>query len=121
MNLNLSDIATKLVGDKKRWKDDRARVEALPAGHRTVARGLERYLMNTGTTDGDQLMRMLDDLADLFERGAADGSDVHAIVGDDPIVFAEEFKANYGVGSWLMREQKRLRDAVASVERAPTS
>lgn len=75
--------------------------------------------MNTGTTDGEALMRMLDDLADLFERGAADGSDVHAIVGDDPIVFAEEFKANYGVGSWLSREQQRLRDAVTAAGDAP--
>lgn len=50
---------------------------------------------------------------------AAVGSDVHAIVGDDPIVFAEEFKANYGVGSWLSREQQRLRDAVTAAGDAP--
>lgn len=31
---------------------------------------------------------------------------------------AEEFKANYGVGSWLSMEQQRLRDAVASAEDA---
>lgn len=119
MNLNISDIAAKLVGDKKSWKNYRARVDALPAGHRTAVKGLERYLMNTGTTDGDALMRMLGDLADLFERGAADGADVHALVGDDPIAFAEDFKANYGVGSWLSREQQRLRDAVSSAEAAP--
>lgn len=122
MGISISDITTKLIGDKKRWKQYKARAAALPTSHRTAIDGIERYLMYTGPNDGEQLMRMLDDLADLFEQSAADGTSVRAVVGDDPIAFAEEFKANYGIGSWLSKEQQRLVDAIdkADADQADT-
>lgn len=116
MGISISDITTKLIGDKKRWKQYKARTAALPTSHRTAIDGIERYLMYTGPNDGEQLMRMLDDLADLFEQSAADGTSVRAVVGDDPIAFAEEFKANYGIGSWLSKEQQRLVDAIDNAD-----
>jgi DNA-binding ferritin-like protein (Dps family) len=112
MAISISDISTKLIGDKKRWRQYKARVAALPAPHRTAVAGIERYIMYTGPSDGDQLMRMLDDLADLFEQTAADGTNVRTVVGADPIAFAEDFKANYGLGAWLSKEQQRLIDAI---------
>lgn len=122
MGISISDITTKLIGDKKHWKQYKARTAALPTSHRTAIDGIERYLMYTGPNDGEQLMRMLDDLADLFEQSAADGTSVRAVVGDDPIAFAEEFKANYGIGSWLSKEQQRLVDAIdkADADQADT-
>ncbi len=120
MGISISDITTKLIGDKKRWKQYKARTAALPPSHRTAVDGIERYLMYTGTSDGEQLMRMLDDLADLFEQSAADGTTVRIVVGDDPIAFAEEFKANYGLGSWLSKEQQRLVDTIAEADGAPS-
>jgi len=112
MAISISDITTKLIGDKKRWRAYKARTASLPTSHRTAVDGVERYLIYTGPSDGDQLMRMLDDLADLFEQSAADGTSVRTVVGDDPIAFAEDFKANYGLGSWLSKEQQRLVDAI---------
>lgn len=112
MGVSLSDITTKLIGDKKRWRAYKARTAALPAGHRTAIDAVERYIMFTGPSDGERLMRMLEDLADLFEQSAADGTTVRAVVGDDPVSFAEDFKANYGLGAWLGKEQKRLVDAI---------
>jgi DNA-binding ferritin-like protein (Dps family) len=117
MGISIADITTRLIGDKKRWRQYKARTAALPTSHRTAVDGIERYIMYTGPSDGDQLMRMLEDLADLFEQTAADGTSVRAVVGDDPISFAEEFKANYGLGSWLSKEQQRL---VAAIDRAET-
>ena len=38
-------------------------------------------------------LTMFDDLADLLERAAADGTPVREIVGDDPVEFAEAFAA----------------------------
>ena len=46
-----------------------------------------------GVTDGDTLVTMLGDFTDLWERAAADGTPVRAIVGDDPVEFAETFAA----------------------------
>ena len=102
--------------DKRRWRAYRARVEQLPPRYRSAAKGIERYLMYTGPGDGDQLLQMFDDLADLFERAAADESPVRDIVGDDPLEFVEAFKQNYGLGSWLGKEQKRLLSAVEQAE-----
>ena len=121
MAISISDITTKLIGDKKRWRAYKARTASLPTSHRTAVDGIERYLMYTGPSDGDQLMRMLDDLADLFEQSAADGTSVRAIVGDDPIAFAEDFKANYGLGSWLSKEQQRLVDAIDKSDKSDKS
>ena len=42
---------------------------------------------------------MFEDLADLFEQGAADGTPIREIVGEDPVEFAETFSQNYADGS----------------------
>ena len=52
-----------------------------------------------GLGDGDSILSMLDDLADLFEQGAADGTPLRELVGEDPVEFAEAFVQNYPEGS----------------------
>lgn len=58
-----------------------------------------------GLGDGDSILSMPDDLADLFEQGAADGTPVREIVGEDPVEFAEAFLRNYPEGQWITRER----------------
>lgn len=107
------------LGDKKRYRLHRARIKALPGGHRTAVEGLERYLMYRGAiTRGDVLLTMLDDLADLFEQAAADGATVRSVLGDDPVDFAETFLANYRDGEWIDRERQRLIATIARAESA---
>ena len=77
---------------------------------------MERYTNYLGGLgDGDSILSMLDDLADLFEQGAADGTPVREIVGEDPVEFAEAFLRNYPAGQWITRERERL---TRSIERA---
>jgi DNA-binding ferritin-like protein (Dps family) len=114
--MGISEIAAKLVGDKQRWRAYKARVRELPEPYRTAVGAIERYLTYTGPSDGESLTTMLEDLADLFEQGAPD-TPVRDIVGDDPVDFAEAFKRNYGLGSWLSKEQRRLVDGIESAER----
>ena len=71
------------------------------------------YLGRLG--DGDSILSMLDDLAALFEQGAADGTPIREIVGEDPVEFAEAFLRNYPAGQWITRERERL---TRSIERA---
>lgn len=118
MSISLADITTKLIGDEKRGKAHKERVAALPPSHRTAFDGIERYLMVTGPGDGERLMRMLGDLVDLFAQSAAEGTTVRAVVGDDPVAFAEDFRANYGLGAWLEAERQRLTDAIARADDA---
>jgi DNA-binding ferritin-like protein (Dps family) len=59
---------------------------------------------------------MLEDLADLFEQSAANGSSVRAVVGEDPVEFVEAFIRNYDEGSWLRAERLRLVKAIDDAE-----
>lgn len=63
---------SKVIGPKRRWREYKARIEQLPASYRTAVAGLERYMNYLGGLgDGDSILSMLDDLADLFEQAAA--------------------------------------------------
>lgn len=105
-------------GDKRRWREYKNRVKALPPGYRAAAEAVERYLMYAGAlTRGDVMVAMYEDLADLFERGAADGTPVRAIVGGDPVEFAEDFLRNYSDAQWINRERQRLNAAIEEAER----
>ena len=104
------------IGDKRRWRQYKTRTRRLPENYRTAIAALERYLTYFGAiTNGDTLMAMLEDLADLFEQSAASGTRVRAIVGDDPVEFAETFLANYSEGRWINKERKRLTDTIDRV------
>ena len=109
----------KIIGpfdQKKRYRQYKARKEALPANYRTAIDALERYLTYFGSiTKGEILVSMLEDLADLFEQSAASGTPIRGIVGDDPVEFAETFVANYSEGQWINKERERL---VSTIERA---
>lgn len=106
----------RMIGDKREWRACRARVAALPPAYATTASACERYLLHTGPSDGTQLMRMLNDLADLFEGAATAGTPIRGLVGEDPIELIEAFKQNYGLSSWMSKEQQRLIDAVRQAE-----
>lgn len=115
----MSDFMDRFVGDlgdKKRWKQYRARVAALPGGYRTATEGIERYLMRAGSQGYDASVQMWEDLVDLVEQAAADGTSIHDVVGDDPAGFADAFSANYGSRDWRTRERQRLVECIAKAE-----
>ena len=103
---------SRMIGEKRRWRQYKARTSQLPASYRTAADALERYLMCFGPGDGASAASMFEDLADLFEQGAANGTPIRDIVGEDPAEFAEAFLRNYPTGSWIVRERDRLTSAI---------
>ncbi|WP_433271386.1 DUF1048 domain-containing protein [Actinosynnema sp. CS-041913] len=105
-----------MIGDKRRWRAYKARTRQLPSNYRTAVDALERYLMHFGPADGDTAASMYEDLADLFERAAADGTAIREIVGEDPVDFAEVFLQNYSKGGWVARERERLTSAIKRAE-----
>lgn len=116
------ELVTGSLEEKKRWRQYKARKEQLPSSYRTAIDGIERYLMYAGSiVKGDVFMRMLDDLADLIERAAADGTPIRDIVGDDPVEFADTFIQNYADGQWINKERKRLTDAIDEADRDETT
>jgi DNA-binding ferritin-like protein (Dps family) len=98
---------------KKQYKQDKARIDALPEPYATAAQAMHRYFMYYGGfTDGDTLVTMFGDLADLWERAAIDGTPVRQIVGEDPVEFTETFARSYSGKEWIDKERKRLTDAI---------
>ncbi|MEW1635407.1 DUF1048 domain-containing protein [Streptomyces sp. NPDC093801] len=111
-----SGIIAKVIGPKKRWRAYKARVKELPGGHRVAVEAVERYLMHFVPVDADSSASMFEDLADLFEQAAVDGTPIREIVGEDPVEFVEAFAQNYSDGGYVpARARKRLTD---DIERA---
>lgn len=98
---------------KKQYRQSMARIEALPEPYRSTAKAFHRYFMvYAAVTDGDTLITMFGDFADLWERAAADGTPVRAIVGDEPVEFAETFAHAYSGTQWIDKERARLTKAI---------
>jgi DNA-binding ferritin-like protein (Dps family) len=112
------EALTGSLEQKRQYKKDKARIDGLPGPYATAAQALHRYfLYYGGITDGESLIAMFHDLADLWERAAIDGTPVRAIVGDDPVEFAETFTAAYASKHWIDKERARLLKAIEDAER----
>ncbi|WBU36961.1 DUF1048 domain-containing protein [Homoserinibacter sp. YIM 151385] len=106
----------KIIGpldQKKQYRQSQARIEALPAPYAAAAKAVQRYLTYSGgIVDGETLVQLNVDHADLWERAAADGTSVRDIVGEDPVGFAEDFARAYQGRQWIDKERTRLTDAI---------
>ena len=111
----ISKFLSKVIGEKGKWREYKARMRQLPPSYRTAVEAIERYLMYVGGGDGTGWASMYEDLIELFEQSAASGTSVRDIVGDDPVEFVEAFVRNYPEGQWRIREQRRL---ISAIERA---
>ncbi|WP_127819205.1 DUF1048 domain-containing protein [Microbacterium sp. CPCC 204701] len=113
------EFLTGSLEQKKQYRQYKARINALPEPYGSVAKATERYLMYAGgMDDGDTMMTMFGDFADLWDRAATDGTPVREIVGDNPAEFAETFAAAYGGKQWIDKERARLNKAVDDAARA---
>jgi DNA-binding ferritin-like protein (Dps family) len=106
---------SRMIGDKRRWRAYKARVKQLPPDYRTAVDAIERYLMYFGVLDADSAASLFEDVADLFEQAAADGTPIRDIVGDDPVEFVDALVRNYSKGGYVDRERKRLVNAIDRV------
>ena len=108
---------SKAIGDKRRWRAYKARVRQLPENYRAAVDAIERYLMHFVPADGDSAVSEFEDLADLFERAATDGTPIREIVGNEPVEFVEAFARNYTKGGYVPdRERDRLISAIKRAE-----
>jgi DNA-binding ferritin-like protein (Dps family) len=116
MMMSISKFTSKVIGEKRRWREYKARVRKLPENYRAAVEALERYLMSTGgVVDGDSAASLLENIADLFEQSAADGTTIREVVGEDPVEFIEALIRNYPEGDWRLRERQRL---ISAIDRA---
>jgi DNA-binding ferritin-like protein (Dps family) len=112
------ETLTGSLEQKKQYRQYKARIEELHEPYGTAAKALQRYFMYYGGyTDGETLMTMMGDAVELWERAAADGTSVRAIVGEDPVEFAETFAQAYTGTQWIDKERARLIKAIEDAER----
>ena len=109
----ISKFISKVVVEKRQWRQHKARTRQLSASYRTAVEALERYLMYAGPGgDGTGAASMFEDLLDLFEQSAANRTPIREIVGEDPVEFLEAFVRNYPDGQWRIRARERLTNAI---------
>ena len=105
-------MAMRWIEQKRHYRQYKARTKQLPANYHTAVDALERYMQFFGPGKAASLLSMLDDLADLFEQSAANGTPIRETVGKDPVEFADAFLRNYPEGQWISRERERLTSAI---------
>jgi len=112
------ELVTGSLEQKRQYKQYKARIAALPEPYADVAKAFQRYFMYYGgIVDGETILTMSGDFADLWERAAADGTPVRDIVGDDPVEFAQTFVQAYIGKQWIDKERARLTKAIEDAER----
>lgn len=117
MQTLIKDFVGTVVGEKRRWREYKARVKLLPPKYRTTVDAIERYLMHFGPMETESAASLLEDVADLFEQAAADGTPLKEIVGEDPVEFVETMARNYVKGGYVDRERARLVSAIENAAR----
>ncbi len=111
------EFVTGPLEQKKQFRDARGRIRALPQPYRAAAEAFGRYLMYYGgVVDGDAIVQMYVDGADLWERAALDGIPVRDIVGSDPVDFAETYAQAYSAKQWIDKERTRFIQAISDAE-----
>jgi len=116
------ETLTGSLEQKRQYRQAKTRIDALPGPYGTAAKAVHRYLMYYGgVTDGDVMVTMFSDLADLWERAAVDRMPVRDLVGDDPVEFAETFAQAYTATRWIDKERARLIAAIDDAERTERS
>jgi DNA-binding ferritin-like protein (Dps family) len=113
------ELVTGSLEQKKQFKQYRSRMEALPEPYAATATALYRYFMYNGgaVMDAEGSLKMMGDFVDLWERAAEDGTPVRAIVGEEPVEFADAFVQAYTGKRWIDKERARLTKAIDSAER----
>jgi len=87
----MMNLIKKMIGDKKEYKEQMARVEALPEDYRFVFKKINEYIWSFTGGDGSDMLKTQQELIELFETSAADGKHVLEVTGEDVADFCDEF------------------------------
>lgn len=103
-------LIRKMINDKKVYKDQMARAEALPEDYRFVFKKIHAYIWERAAGDGSDILEAQGAMLDLFESEAAEGKPVLDVTGRDVAGFADEFLLD--AKQWTDTYRNRLNRAV---------
>ena len=78
-----------IIDGKRQWRAHMARVKALPPDYRIVYEEMQKYLFKIGPIsliDG----KLLPEIVDFFETGAASGKGAMELIGTDVAAFCDD-------------------------------
>lgn len=85
-----------IIDGKKKWRAHVARVKALPPDYQIVYQEIQKYFFRVGLPGGPD-GSLLAGLVDFFAEGAAAGTGVVELIGDDVAAFCDDLvKAGAG-------------------------
>jgi DNA-binding ferritin-like protein (Dps family) len=99
-------LIKKMIGDKKEYRNQMARAEALPDDYRFVFDKIHEYMWSLAGGDGSDMLKTQQELIELFEISAADGKHVLDVTGEDVAGFCDEFLRD--TKKWTDNFQKKL-------------
>jgi len=85
------ELINKMIRDKKEYREQMTRVEALPEDYRFVFEKIQGYMWSFAGGDGSDMLKTQHELIELFEASAADCKHVLDVTGEDVIGFCNEF------------------------------
>lgn len=111
----MENLLKKMVGDKKRYREFKAEVAALPTPYKETFEALEKYMWNFAKGDG--FLQILEQILEIFQENAEQNVPVKNIIGNDPVKFCDEIMAQYPDALWLIKSQNKLREQVKEINK----
>ncbi|MYS20236.1 DNA-binding ferritin-like protein (Dps family) [Streptomyces sp. DvalAA-14] len=96
-----------IIRGKKQWRAHMARVQALPPDYRIVYKEIQRYLFKVGPVDALD-GHLLAGIVDFFEEGAAAGSGVLDLIGNDVAAFCDGLVRESRTGADIRPESAHM-------------
>lgn len=106
----------KMIKEKRKYKNQMARVNTLPKDYQFVFKKIQSYMWMFTAGAGYDMMEIHNDLIDLFESSAASGKKVLEVTGDDVATFCEELMKNCKTytESWRDRLNREIHEKIKS-------
>jgi len=114
----MANLINQIIEDKKKHKEHMARVAALPEEYQFVFQKMQWYMWSFAEGTGHDMMKIQDDLIELFEANAADGKHVLDVTGKDVVAFYDELLRDAKM--WSDSYRKKLNRDIAKKLREGT-
>ena len=87
----MMDFIKNMINDKKEYKEQLSRVEKLPEDYRFVFKKIQEYIWSFAGGDGSDMLKVQQELIELFEMSSANGKHILEVTGEDVAGFCDDF------------------------------
>lgn len=108
----------KMIKEKKEYKKQMARVNALPTDYQFVYKKIQSHMWQFVSGAGYDMMEVQYGLLDLFEESAAEGRAVLEVTGEDVAGFVDELlkSTRTYTEDWRKKLNREILDKVGNKE-----